>query len=436
MKSRKWGFLLGVGFLVAAMVAGVLLGINFDEGKEVEEGPESRGLPVVEINLNGVSLDEVKEQEKWAKYYDNEVVTWEDGVATEYSGVELRGRGNSTWGQPKKPFQLRINPAEEFLGMSRGKKWVFLANHLDASYLRGDIGFKVAEMLEANYVERGRHAEVYFDGEYEGLYYVVRRVGIGKNGVDLRRQDGLLVELDNLHRNPDEACYRTYAGNCLVVKDSVTDDVARVNLAMTGLLTDFNQLEMAAKQKNFARVAELADVDDLVKYFLVSELIVNPDAYSTSFYWYKDGVNDKLHAGPVWDFDLALANPKWVWSEDEEIFSPTRLMARRAEVFGENGHSEDGNTERLMYWLMEMPEFQAEVRRVFDGYLAGRSEELMAAVRQTAEQIREAALADAEKWEKEDFEASVEGILEWLQVRYEFLEKTFGNDGIKAANVI
>ena len=38
-----------------------------------------------------------------------------DSVAA-YDSLRIRGRGNSTWGLPKKPYRLKFNRKERFLG--------------------------------------------------------------------------------------------------------------------------------------------------------------------------------------------------------------------------------------------------------------------------------------------------------------------------------
>ena len=50
----------------------------------------------------------------------------------------------------------------------------------------------------------------------------------------------------------------------------------------------------------------MIDVDSFVKFFFVLRVHENPEPQS-SVYLYKDGTTSKLHAGPVWDFDLTSA---------------------------------------------------------------------------------------------------------------------------------
>ena len=284
---------------------------------------------------------------------------------------------------------------------------------------------KIAEMIGENYAWRGKFIEMYFDGEYEGLYYFLHKVEIGKGRVDLRDTAGVLVEMDSLHKD-EGGCYFTYAGSCLKLTDVVLEEEGWEEKVMGEFLTDFNKLEMAAEKGDYAGVTELADVESLAKYFLISEFSANPDAYASSFYFYRDGVGDKIHAGPVWDFDFAFGNKEWWWGEEiEGFFNIESDQLRREEAFAENS---DGNIAKLIYQLMDMPEFRAEVARVWQERMSGRDQELMLSLKKTASTIREAALRDAEKWDRGDFDAEVEYLLNWIEARYTHMEEIYGGE--------
>jgi len=420
--------------VVILLAAGVIIGVVISQNltpKYVD-----RGLPVLAISLNGVSFEEIKDGSKSTKYPDNELTVYTNNEATVYTGVELKGRGNLNWAEPKKPLQVKLAQSTNLLGLGKAKTWILLSNSLDASYLRSDAAFKIAEMVDENYAKRGQFVELYVGGEYQGLYYLLRKNVVSKNVINLKDELGVMVELDNLHWD-GKSCYRTYGGNCLTVKDAVLDkDEEVISQAMTEFLTDFNQLEMAAEAGDYATITEMVDVESLAKYFLINELAVNPDAYSSSFYWYKDGVDDKLHAGPVWDFDLAFGNRNWIWARDEGFYSPLGTMVRRPEVFGEGGLAEDTGTAKLMYYLMEIPEFKTEVERLWQEKLQGREEELLIEVQRSADLVQEAAKADNELWGKSDYELEMESLIEWIRARYRYFEENYGNEVRSPQNVI
>ena len=50
------------------------------------------------------------------------------------------------------------------------------------------------------------------------------------------------------------------------------------------------------------------DIDSWVKYYLIQEIFGNMDNRSFFYYKDKDSVDNKLYAGPIWDFDVSFGN--------------------------------------------------------------------------------------------------------------------------------
>lgn len=429
MKSRIWQSVLVGVFLVAGIVAA----INFTVNKPPEKY-EKNGLPVIDISLKDISLEDFKSGDKETVYEGNEVALINNETESAFYNVELKGRGNSTWGEDKKPFQIKFRHAVDFLGMGKARKWVFLANRLDATNLRNDIAFRLAEMLDDK-PQRGQFVEVYFNGEYEGLYYVMHRVEIGKSSVDLRDELGVLMEVDAPSRTED--CHKSLLGGCLVLKETVNNNSEdSENLALKEFLEDYEEAERAAVDGDYEKVSEYLNLVSFARYFLVSEFTVNPDAYSMSFYLHKNGSEDKIHAGPMWDFDYALGNREWGWTVREDFYSPEEIMILRRNAFGTDGIEENQDISKLIYYLMEMPEFVEIVKNIFNERLSGRAAEFEVIVTSMVKDLRPAILRDTEKWEKDDFDAEMEYLLDWISRRYARLEQEFGDpEGTKNLRV-
>ena len=393
-----------------------------------------RGVPRINIDLNGVSLEEIKSGSKETKYEGNDLQVYDGGEILEYGGVEIKGRGNGTWVQEKKPFQIKFENKVDMFGMGEARKWYLLANALDETHLRNDIAFKLGKMLNMDYVLNGTFAELYFNGEYNGLYYLTQAVEIGKNTIDLKDELGILVELDNYY-GASEDYHKTGNGDLIVIRDLVSKD--KKNLALADFLTDYNDFEIAVKEGDFKKITELVDVDSFAKYYLVSEFSVNPDAYWTSFYMYKDGKDDKIHVGPIWDFDLAFANKNWGSWMGEVFYSPTETMVRKRELVLRDDYK-DELTKEVYDWidaisvivfnLMEMPEFQEKVRMIYDERLSGREEELIKTIVSKKEGISGAAFLNEKRWEQEGFANGVEMVIDWIRKRYEYFEKEYGGN--------
>ena len=346
---------------------------------------------------------------------------------TQYEDAEVKGRGNTTWGQVKKPYQIKFSKKVDLLGMGEAKKWVLLANYFDTSYIRNDVALLLAEMVGIEYNHRGEFVELYVDGDYRGLYYVVQKIEIAKGSVDLRNEGSALFEIDTLHK-AEEECYTTYLGECLVLKDANFGEDTEDEL-IKKFVADLNEAEKAAENGDFEIVARILDVDSFVKYFLVNEFTVNPDAYTSSFYLYRNDAG-KVAAGPVWDFDFALANRAWSWWTEETFFSPDESMIRKRNAFGHEGFEEDKNTSKMFYYLMDMPEFRNEVKRIFTENMSGRSREVAAAIDNRVERIYYAAINDGLKWDRDEFQTELKELKQWIMQRYKHFEDEYGETSI------
>lgn len=378
-------------------------------------------FPTIKITLNGVSLDELKEGNKETKYEGNNLEFIDVNGSYNFSGVQVKGRGNSTWGTPKPPLQIKFEQKIDLLGLGPRKKYILLANHIDYSNLRNDVLFKMTDMIGEEYRATGEFVELYINDDYLGLYYLTTKTEIGKGSVDLRDEYAGLFELDTLHAGFED-CYYSGAGECLIIKDAKSEDLGIRELIMADFVEKFSLLEEAAKRGDFADVSDVADVKSLAGYFLISEFASNPDAHNSSFNFYKDGFSDKIHAGPLWDYDFAFGNREWIWGVDSGVHSPEVYMVHGRSILArEETYSDVGC---LMYYLIEMPEFREEVVRIFREKLLGRKNELIEYIQNRAMFIRGVALKDSDKWYAENrFDLEVEYLIDWVARKYEFLER-------------
>jgi len=269
-----------------------------------------------------------------------------DGVTAAAEGtLEVRGRGNSTWGWPKKPYRLKLTNSTALLGMPKGKNWVLLANYADKTLMRNDIAFMFSRNLGFEWTPRAQYVELKLNNVYQGVYQLVEHVRVDNNRVNIDEMKvgdidsdkitgGYLLQVDYRHnkdycvnngwdaavcingvntsRNVDFCLDSTHGMEpaCLESPDSLQTDPLWVNqkLYIQQYYADF---EAALFGSNFADpdtgYAAYVDVDSVVNYYIENELLKNVDGSKSSFYLYKKR-NGKLFFGPVWDFDLSMGN--------------------------------------------------------------------------------------------------------------------------------
>lgn len=410
------------GVVIVAIVLGMI---------KIEK-PE---LASVNVWLNRVTLEEINAGSKDEKYEGNTVIIKDGERETEYVGVQIKGRGNYSWTQPKRSYRLKFPNKVELMGLGEGKKWVVIASYMDDAFVRNDLAQFIARMVGQRYAAIGDFVSFAVDSEELGAYYLTWPLEVGVGRVELHDKLGVLVELDNNYCEYEEEWFETVMGNCLVMKDAVSEVDAEV--AMREFVEKFDELELAVEAGNYERVEMLADVRSLAEYFVVSEFAANPDAYVSSYFFYKDGLDDKIHAGPVWDFDGAFGNKKWMDGQlEEEFYNPWSNRSRYEEAFSGDYYNEEGilihrkanaSASKMLSKLVLVPEFMEVVCDVYREGLRGHEREVLGRIDEDAKKIRDAAVIDVEIWGKNDFDEAVEYLKWWIEERFRFFDTKFGD---------
>ena len=243
--------------------------------------------------------------------------------------TRIRGRGNSTWGMPKKPYKLKLDDAASLLGMSEGKSWALLANYADKSLLRNELAFHMARHLNLPYTPQSRMLELTLNGEYQGVYQLTNKVyevtdlvkadkklPSSENELASGFSDVFLLEMDaRLDLEKDDGFISQSGIPYKFRSDTDAEETLRIANWMNGLeeLLDSGQLGT-----HWDAVNRFIDLDSLSKLYWVNELTGNVDGFgwsSTYLYRLRDG---RLNYGPVWDFDLALGNNDYSSSQYPE----------------------------------------------------------------------------------------------------------------------
>ena len=275
-------------------------------------------LPSLYIALDGVTLDTVH-QDKSVKYAGT-AVTLTDTANEEndlhVTNATFKGRGNSSWVcYEKKGYQIKFDKKTSVLGMAKAKKWVLLANASDDSMMRNKLSFSLADQLGMTYVPHSAFVDLWINGEYRGTYLVCEKVELGTTRLNLNDPKGVLMEQDEAFYASEDIWIENHStGKHFVVKESVTeDDPALLQEAVKDFDDALNAVMayMATTPNETITLDALSryiDVDSFLQYYLVNEFTLNRESSTTSFYWYKDGEQDVLHLGPVWDFDTCMGN--------------------------------------------------------------------------------------------------------------------------------
>lgn len=269
------------------------------------------GLPVISIYTDDRGPVTSKEDWKSATLSINGMGQFDD---LQDAVVNIRGRGNTTWGWDKKPYALKFEKKTSVLGMPKHKRWVLLANAMDRTMIRNRVAFKVAQQTSLAWTPRNEFAEIFLNGKHLGCYLVAEHIKVDENRVnitELSPEDnegealtgGYLFELDFHFDN--EWQWRTPRNIPFAIKSPDEEDLTPEQFqwaqeyinSLEGLLYSEDYLSPERGYANYI------DQQSFIDYWLVFEVCLNHEIGNPgSVYMYKDR-GGKLHAGPIWDFD-------------------------------------------------------------------------------------------------------------------------------------
>jgi hypothetical protein len=289
-------------------------------------------LPVMYIGTPG----EIDSKEIWADCTSLQLLH-SDGCDAVYDGAKIRGRGNSTWYFPKKPYALKLGKKAEVLGMPKHKRWVLLANWLDRTLMRNDVAFRIASLMPAlDWTPRGTFVDVVVNGVFQGNYYLCEQIKADENRVNVG-DSGYIVEFDT---NFDEVNkFRSAVYNLPVnIKSPDEDDIRDDQLEyITSYINRIEELLRDGGEQAADDVFDYIDINSFIDWWLVHEVTCNGEPqHPKSCYMHKtaDGI---LMAGPVWDFDYGTFIPginKWLDNKSiwySQLFAKPEFKARVKE---------------------------------------------------------------------------------------------------------
>lgn len=306
----------------------------------------------------------------------------------------IKGRGNFTWSLAKKPYQIKFDASTPVLGLPTAKTWILLANHADASLLRNKTAYDLAIEFGMAASPDSRFVDLTINGEYQGNYLLSEKVEVKKNRLELSDPGGLMLELDNGYGVAEDFHFTTSRSKTIfVLKDAVADVSDPLDAPLAQSYTDTQayleefESRLYAADPDWAAISSMIDVESFIKYHFVFELSANPEIPMSSVYFWRNGPNDVLHAGPVWDFDSAFAS----YAMESLGGDPRQDYVKNAQFLRNQGNG----------WFSEMfrnEEFAALVAKFYDEELQGKVDAVVAKLDANAAAISASAEANFQRW--------------------------------------
>ncbi len=333
------------------------------------------------------------------------------GVFDNYKGsAQIRGRGNSTWNFPKKPYKFKLDEKAALLGMAAEKDWILLANYLDGTHLLNAVAMKTGQLLNMPFTNHIEPVEVYLNGQYQGLYMLTEQIEVKKNRVNVG-DNGVLVQLEQYYDEEWKFRSAGYRLPVMVMHPELTNAEELVPIK-----AQFEQMEALFARSDFPdnNFLDFIDAESVADYFLANMLTDNRELNHPKSTFMHKTKTGKWTMGPIWDFDWAYAYEKT--QRHFSTFDQAMLWSPAS----------DGT--RFFSRLMSVPAVKTSMKQKWADFKTQKLPELLAYIDQYALRIEDARARDYQKWKRGnlDFKNDVVTLKLWLKNRAGYMDEFIG----------
>ena len=422
---------------------------------------KSGGIPTLYVTTESGGMDRLNADKTYKENGHIELLDENGKLLVSEDLRNISGRGNHTFTFEKKSYLMNFDRDIDFFGMGESDSWVLLCNVYDPAYIRNKLVYEMALQAQMPGSPHSEFVDVYFNGEYGGLYQFCERVDIGKNrleigdlsaanqelnGPGLEYANPFLSETGNkkgflLQRNPKditggyllerdyggkalqtESRFITALGDHFTIKNPKYASREEVEY-ISSLMQEIEDAIIAPDGVNpnsGKHYTEYIDLQSWADKYLVEEITENQGGGCSSSYFYKpqDSLSSKVYGGPVWDYDKAFGNAAG-FNQDTQILGFLTLHDYHTTWF---------------YYLYRHDDFvemvKKEYREKFSDYLSimaeEKADEYLAHI---MDSIRLDKVRFGYIWEDSpDYLEQVERVKRFILERKAFLDDIWVND--------
>lgn len=274
-----------------------------------------QNIPVIRLTAQGPIVDKDNYVDGTITVLDPEKLYSE---VTEFSAdMGIRGRGNSTWSWPKKPWKVKLDSKASILGMPADKEWALLANYSDRTLLRNIVAMKLSEMCGFSWTPRIRSVEVYLNNEYQGVYTICehKKISSSRVNIDVVEEDvsagealegGYYLEVEEAQ--DAEVCWWTQMGVPMMFSDPEEPNAAQ-EAYVKNYISEFETVLQGSKFADpETGYAAYLDLKSFIDFYIVQELTKNVDGNMRKSTFITKERGKKMEMYHLWDFDLTMGN--------------------------------------------------------------------------------------------------------------------------------
>ena len=329
--------------------------------------PQITNLPTVSIHT--VDAVDITSKEEYVQGIVS--IIYDNGSKVFVDSLQIKGRGNNSWSQPKKPYRLKLYNSTHLLDLpAKSKNWTLINNYGDKTLMRNILAFDFSKRLQMPYTSPAEAVDVVLNGDYKGCYQLCDHIDVRDNRIEVEEFDattdetGYLVEID-AYAYWEEKNFTSQAYNIPVTINYPEDDE----------ITAVQESYISAHFEKFVSSVQSANYDDKVngfrkyldegtflRHFLVGEYSGNTDTY-WSVKMAKRINDDKFYLGPVWDFDLGFENDHRTYSITDHAIEYNEWVC-----FWDGMSSAAGNTREAIRRIMSDDEMVASLSQIYSQY--------------------------------------------------------------------
>ena len=288
-------------------------------------------LPLIMIDTYGADIPDEPRIPAYMGIISNESGTNNvNDNFNDYDGhITIERRGNSSQWNDKTPYRFETvdedgeNNNVELLGMPEENDWVLYAPWQDKTMIRNVLIYQLSNDI-GRYTSRTRFVELFLNNEYKGVYVLMEKIKRDNNRIDISKLDpdeiegddltgGYILKFDwystgdNLGGFESENDGNTYNYHYPKPSDIAPEQEEYIQ----NYISEFEDIMLSDDySSDLTGYPTMMNVESFVDFILLQELAKNVDAYRLSTYIYKDkeSVDNRITAGPIWDFNHGFGN--------------------------------------------------------------------------------------------------------------------------------
>ena len=329
-----------------------------------KEIPVDFQIPIVRITTEGgKSIDSKKDWVQADFRFEDPCSFYTDTLLIEEHG-RIRGRGNTTWGMPKKPYRIKLDKKHGVFGPNNNKDWILLANYSDKTLLRNITAMEVSRVCGMAWTPRMLSVDVYINDEYIGVYTFSDHKEVAGKRVDIQvagetdLEGGYYLEIEEAMDEP--VCFKTaQPWNTPVMFHEPEQPTAAQQKYVRDWFEGFEAaLDHIQGDHDYTSWRAYIDILSFIDYYIIQEITKNPDGNVRKSTYLTKEKGKKLEMYHVWDFDITLGNCDYGGFEKPDGWQ-MRYVKWYNQLFFDPGFKEDvvARWNELYPALQKVPDF-------------------------------------------------------------------------------